>query len=65
MGVAPYIVERMLNHIFDGVMAVYNHATYDAERHAALEAWSVFLATFQEPRPANVVAIRGEARHAA
>ena len=36
----PYIVEQMLNHILDGVMAVYNHATYDAERRQALEAWS-------------------------
>ena len=44
MGVPPYVVERMLNHIFDGVMAVYNHATYDAERRQALDAWSAWLA---------------------
>jgi hypothetical protein len=35
MGVPPYVVEKMLNHTFDGVMAVYNHATYDAERRQA------------------------------
>jgi integrase len=43
MGVPPYVVERMLNHTFDGVMAVYNHATYDDERRAALDAWSAWL----------------------
>jgi integrase len=43
MGVPPYIVERMLNHTFDGVMAVYNHTSYDNERRAALEAWSTWL----------------------
>ena len=58
MGVPPYVVERMLNHIFDGVMAVYNHATYDAERRQALEAWSVWLAGLREKRPADVVPLR-------
>lgn len=58
MGVPPYIVERMLNHIFDGVMAVYNHATYDAERRQALEAWSAWLASFIGKRPADVVPLR-------
>src|SRR5262249_5446898 len=42
MGVPPYIVEKMLNHTFDGAMAAYNHATYDAERRAALDAWSTY-----------------------
>lgn len=58
MGVPPYIVEKMLNHSFDGVMAVYNHATYDAERQAALEAWSAWLAALVEARPADVVSLR-------
>ena len=39
-GVAPYVVEKMLNHTFDGMMSVYNHASYDFERRKALEAWS-------------------------
>ena len=42
MGVPPYVVEKMLNHTFSGVMGVYNHATYDAERRQALEAWSIW-----------------------
>jgi integrase len=48
MGVPPYIVEKMLNHVFDGVMAVYNHATYVAERRQALEAWSAWLKALVE-----------------
>lgn len=61
MGVAPYIVERMLNHTFDGVMAVYNHASYDAERREALENWSAWLADLIKPQPENVVALRARA----
>jgi integrase len=58
MGVPPYIVEKMLNHSFDGVMAVYNQATYDAERRQALEAWSAWLADLIGKQPANVVSLR-------
>jgi integrase len=31
-GVEPFIVERALNHRMQGMMAVYNHAEYEAER---------------------------------
>jgi integrase len=48
MGVPPYIVERMLNHTFEGVMAVYNHASYDPERREALERWSSYLSGMTE-----------------
>ena len=34
-GVEPFIVERVLNHKLEGVMAVYNRAEYDEERIAA------------------------------
>jgi len=54
LSVPPYIVEKMLNHTFDGTMSVYNHATYDFERRCALEAWSTWLQGFTEP-PAEVV----------
>jgi integrase len=58
MGVPVYVVEKMLNHSFDGVMAVYNHATYDAERKAALEAWSAWLKGLAEKPRADVVPLR-------
>ncbi|MDP3158668.1 MAG: tyrosine-type recombinase/integrase [Reyranella sp.] len=61
MGVPPFIVEKMLNHSFDGMMAVYNHATYDDERRAALEAWSASLLALVETRPADVVPLRARA----
>jgi hypothetical protein len=48
----------MLNHIFDGVMAVYNHATYDAERRQALEAWSTWLLNLFQRQPVEVVPLR-------
>jgi integrase len=65
MGVAPYIVERMLNHTFAGVMAIYNRADYDAERRQALAAWSAWLRGLIETKPADVVRIRAAARQTA
>lgn len=58
MGVPVYVVEKMLNHTFDGVMAVYNHAAYDAERREALEAWSRWLGNLVSKQPADVVPLR-------
>jgi integrase len=59
MRVPPYVVEKMLNHVFDGVMAVYNHADYDAERRQALEAWSTWLTNLVRQTPADVEPLRG------
>ena len=39
LGVAPYVVEKLVNHKLQGVMAVYNHAEYWPERHAAQRLW--------------------------
>ena len=47
-GHSAYIVEKMLNHMSDGVMAVYNHATYDAERP---RRWRLRRRTSQAWRP--------------
>ena len=63
-GVPPYVVEKMLNHSFGGVMAVYNRADYDAERRQALEAWSAWLAGLVGKQPAGVVALRVASRQA-
>jgi integrase len=40
LGVAPHVVEKMLNHTLPGVMAVYNRAEYTAERIAAAQQWA-------------------------
>jgi integrase len=65
MGVAPHVVERMLNHMLGGVMAIYNHATYDSERREALETWSMWLQGLTQIQAADVVSIRAASRQAA
>jgi integrase len=65
MGVAPYVVEKMLNHTFDGVMAIYNRADYDAERRQALEAWSAWLKGLVEKPSADVVPLQQLSQQAA
>ena len=45
-GVAPQVVEKVLNHIsgtISGVAAVYNRYGYDGEKRSALEQWGGFL----------------------
>lgn len=49
-GVAPHVVEKVLNHIsgtISGVAAVYNRYGYDAEKREALEAWGQVLGGIQ------------------
>jgi len=66
MGIAPHIVEKLLNHSLPGLMQTYNRATYDAERREALEAWSGYLMGFAgEPAGENVVPLRAKAPQAA
>jgi len=40
MGVAPHVVEKMLNHQMQGVMATYNRHDYAEERIAGAELWA-------------------------
>jgi integrase len=40
IGIAPHVVEKILNHSMQGVMAVYNKAEYADERTAAMQQWS-------------------------
>jgi integrase len=66
MGVAPYVVEKMINHLLPGMMGIYNHATYDTERREALKAWSDYLLAFaSEPAGQNIVPLRAKAPQAA
>ena len=43
LGVAPFVVEKLLNHALEGVMAVYNQHDYAEERAQALELWCAEL----------------------
>jgi integrase len=49
-GVEPFIIERMLNHTMQGVMAVYNRAEYEAERIEAARTLEVALLRVVAPR---------------
>ena len=60
IGVAPHIVEAVLNHVSGhkaGVAGIYNRATYAGEKRAALDRWAehvMALAEGRAPAP-NVV----------
>jgi integrase len=46
LGVAPHVIERLLNHVtgtVSGVAAVYNRASYMSEMRAAIELWERYL----------------------
>lgn len=44
LGVAPHVVEKLLNHSLGGVLAIYNRHDYEAERIEATKAWAQELA---------------------
>lgn len=44
LGVAPHIIEKMLNHRMKGVWAIYNRAEYLPERREAWRLWGRHLA---------------------
>jgi integrase len=57
-GVEPFIVERVLNHKLEGVMAVYNRAEYESERiNASLKLEKIILAVCGEVVSADVISI--------
>jgi hypothetical protein len=58
MGVAPHVVERLLNHRPKGVAGTYDRADRDTERRQALEAWSTWLKGLVKKQPADVVSLR-------
>jgi integrase len=58
LGVAPHIVEAVLNHVSGhkaGVAGVYNRATYEKEKRAALATWAEHVLAAVEGRTATVV----------
>lgn len=57
VGVSPYTVERVLNHVLGGVQATYQHYTFEREIGAALATWSAHVASLVGDS-AEVVALR-------
>lgn len=61
LGIAVHVVEAALNHrsgTIRGVAAIYNKYSYDAEKRAAMSAWSRHVEANDEPA-GNVVPMRG------
>lgn len=64
LGIAPHIVEAVLNHISGfraGVAGVYNRAQYEPEKRRALDIWAEHLETAAEGRGAKIIPLRSEA----
>lgn len=60
MGIAPHIVEAVVNHVSGhraGVAGIYNRATYAAEKRHALQAWAdtIEAVVQRKTAPSNVV----------
>jgi integrase len=61
LGIAPHIVEAVLNHVSGaraGVAGTYNRAAYAPEKKAALERWGDHVDALVSGRKANVVTLR-------
>ena len=64
LGVAPHVVEAVLNHqsgFRAGVAGVYNKADYGREKRQALDLWAEHLTAIVEGRENNVTPLRREA----
>jgi integrase len=64
LGVAPHIVEAVLNHQSGhkaGVAGTYNRSDYPREKRQALDMWAEHLMAIVEDRPATVTPMRREA----
>jgi integrase len=61
LGVAPHIVEAVLNHVSGhkaGVAGIYNRATYDKEKRDALNLWAENVLATVEGRASTVVPLK-------
>jgi integrase len=64
LGIAPHIVEAVLNHVSGaraGVAGTYNRAAYASGKKAALERWAAHVEGLIKGRPASVVTLHHRA----
>jgi integrase len=63
IGIEPHIVEAVVNHISGhkaGIAGMYNYATYDKQKRAALERWASYVESIVSERPdKTVVPLKG------
>lgn len=55
MGISRLVVSKILNHVEQGITAVYDRHSYDREKREALEAWSRKLTSIIEEESENKV----------
>lgn len=63
LGIAPHIVEAVLNHISGhraGVAGVYNRAIYAKEKAAALAQWAEHLVAIVNDKRSRVISMAGK-----
>jgi integrase len=53
LGVSDLVAEKVLSHKLQGVLGVYNRATYESERRAALILWEDHIKSLVDPAPKN------------
>jgi integrase len=61
LGISLPVVEAVLGHVSGsraGIVGVYQRHTYDAEKKAALEAWTQYVASLVSETPAKVIPLR-------
>jgi integrase len=61
LGVQPHIIEAVINHVSGhkgGIAGVYNRATYDREKRAALTLWAAHVLAVVEGRAATVAPMK-------
>jgi integrase len=61
LGIQPHVIEAVLNHISGhraGVAGIYNRASYEREKAAALHLWADRLMAIVEGRDSNVVTLQ-------
>ena len=56
-GVAPHVIENLLNHHHQNVATTYNRSRYNREVTAALHLWDEHVRALVEGRTSNVVAL--------
>jgi hypothetical protein len=61
IGIAPHIIEAVLNHVSGhkaGVAGIYNRAAYAEPMRLALQRWADHVARIVEGRASNVTPLR-------
>jgi hypothetical protein len=60
IGIAPHVIEAIVNHISGHKAGVYNRATYAAEKRQALQRWADHVMALVEPERCKILPLRRE-----